>query len=92
MTREQWMKSVIDKLAVFDSKEAAVEAAIKANKKPGAVFEVWKEPKSRGGKFVVASSEALEVLYREKYERILDDCMLADIERGEHVEDIEELE
>lgn len=85
MTRAQWIKSVIDKQPVFDSKEAAVEAAIKANKKPGAVYEVWQEPENRGGRYVVASCEAFEVLYREKYKRILDDCMLADIERGEHI-------
>lgn len=91
MTREQWIKSVIEKQPVFDSKDEAVEAAIKANKKPGAVFELWQEPKARGGRYVVAGSEAFEVLYREKYKRILDDNMLADIERGEHVDEIEEV-
>lgn len=91
MTVEQWNKSVIAKQPVYDSKDEAIKAAIQANKKPGAVNEVWKEPKDKGGRYVVASSQAFEALHREKYKRVLDDCMLADIERGEHIDEIDEV-
>lgn len=85
MTRAQWIKSVIDKQPVFDSKEAAVEAAIKANKKPGAIYEVWQEPENRGGRYIVAAPEAREVLYRAKYKQIYNSSVIEDIKRGEHI-------
>ena len=89
MTRKQWVESRIKAQPVFESKESAIRAAIKANKNM-AVNEVWKEPESRGGRYVVASPESFEVLYNEKYKRVLDSSMLVDIERGEHVDEINE--
>lgn len=88
MTVEKWIKSVVAKQPVYDSKDAAVKAAIQANKKQK-VFEVWQQPD--GGKYVVAAPEALEALYRAKYKRILSSTALADIERGEHIDEIEEV-
>lgn len=90
MTREEWVKARIEEIPVFDSKDEAVKAAIQANKKM-AVYEVWKEPKERGGKFVIAEPKDFEVLYREKYTQVLDSSRLVDIERGEHIDDIEEV-
>lgn len=90
MTTEAWVKALIKKQPVYDSKDAAVKAAIKANKKL-AVNEVWQEPKERGGRYVVAAPEAFEALYREKYKRIFDSGELVDIERGEHIDEIEEV-
>lgn len=90
MTREEWVASKIKALPTFDGKDAAIHAAIKANKDM-AVNEVWKEPADRGGKYVVAAPEAFEALYNEKYERILDAGALCDIERGEHTDEIEEV-
>ena len=89
MTREEWVRNLLKKLPVFTGKDEAIQAAIKANKKSG-VYEVWKEPKERGGRFVVAESQAFETLYREKYTQVLDSGRLADIERGDHVDEIEE--
>lgn len=91
MTYEKWVKDLIGKLPVFESKEEAVKAAIQANKKLK-IHEVWKEPKERGGRYVVAAPEAFEVLYREKYKQVLDAGRITDIERGEDAEDIEEVE
>lgn len=88
MTVEKWIKSVVAKQPVYDSKDEAVKAAIQANEKQK-VFEVWQQPD--GGKYVVAAPEALEALYRAKYKRILDPAALADIERGEHIDEIEEV-
>ncbi len=88
MTREKWVKALIEKQPVFDSRDAAIKAAIQANKKL-AVNEVWQEP--NGGRYVVAAPEALETLYREKYKRILDSGELVDIERGEHIDEVEEV-
>lgn len=90
MTREEWVKALIEKLPVFDNKDAAIKAAIQANKKL-AVNEVWKEPKARGGRYVVAEPQAFETIYREKYTRVLDSGRLVDIERGDHIDDIEEV-
>lgn len=90
MTKEAWTKSVIAKLPVFDSKDAAIKAAIKANAKLN-VHEVWQEPKNRGGRYVVAEPKAFEVLYREKYNRILDSAEVTDIERDKRYDDIEEV-
>lgn len=87
MTVEKWIKSVVAKQPVYDSKDAAVKAAIQANKNN--VCEVWQQP--NGGKYVVAAPEALEALYRAKYKQILDSTALADIERGEHIDEIEEV-
>lgn len=89
MTVEKWIKSVVAKQPVYDSKDEAVKAAIQANKKPPNVYEVWQQP--NGGKYVVAAPEALEALYRAKYKRILDPAALADIERGDHIDEIEEV-
>lgn len=88
MTREVWAKSVISKLPVFDNKKAAIQAAIKANATLK-VHEVWQEP--NGGRYVVAAPQAFETLGREKYKRVLDSAMITDIERGEHVDKIEEV-
>lgn len=90
MDREAWIKSVIAKQPVFDSKDAAIKAAIKANAKMK-VHEVWQEPKERGGRYVVAEPQAFEVLYREKYKRVLDSAAVTDIERGEDTDEIEEV-
>ena len=87
MTREAWAKDLISKQPVFDSKEKAIHAAIQANKKM-AVYEVWQEP--NGGRYIVASPESFETLYREKYKKILDSSTLVDIERGEHIDEIDE--
>lgn len=91
MNREEWVKNLIKKQPVYGSKDEAVKAAIQANKNPKEVYEVWKEPKERGGRYVVAESKAFETLGREKYTKILDSSRLADIERGEHIDDIEEV-
>lgn len=88
MTVEKWIKSVVEKQPVYDSKEAAVKAAIQENEKPN-VCEVWQEPNN--GKYVVAAPEALEALYRAKYKRVLDSTALADIKRGDHIDEIEEV-
>lgn len=85
MTVEKWAESVIAKQPVFDSKKEAIEAAIKNQE----LCEVWQEP--NGGKYVVAEPEAYEALHRAKYKKILDAVTLADIERGEHIDDIEEV-
>ena len=89
MTREEWVKVIIKKQPVFDSKDAAIKAAIKNNKK-FAVNEVWQEPKERGGRYVVAAPESFETLYREGYKRILEPEDLDEIECGEHIAEIEE--
>lgn len=88
MTVHEWAESVIANLPTFDSKEKAVQAAIKANKKL-TVHEVWKEP--NGNKYIVATPEALEALTREKYKCVLDATEIADIERGDHIDDIDEV-
>lgn len=89
MTSEKWVKDLISKQPVFASKNKAIQAAIQANKKL-TVHEVWKEPKSRGGRYVVAAPEAFEALYREKYTKILDAGRITDIERGDDIDEIEE--
>lgn len=89
MSREEWVRNLLKKLPVFTSKDEAVQAAIRANEKL-TVNEVWKEPNERGGKYVVAGPQAFETLYREKYTQVLDSGRLADIERGDHVDEIEE--
>lgn len=91
MDREAWIKNVIAKQPTFDSKNEAIQAAIKANAKLK-VHEVWQEPKDRGGRYVVAEPQAFETLYREKYERVLDAAAITDIERGERGDDIDEIE
>ena len=91
MTSVEWTENMIGKQPVFNSKNAAIQAAIKANKKMK-IHDIWKEPKSRGGRFVVAAPQAFEALYREKYTRILDAGQIADIERGDDTDDIEEVE
>lgn len=88
MTVHEWAKGVIAKQPAFDSKEEAIEAAIKANAKL-TVHEVWQEP--GGGRYIVAAPEAFEALTREKYKRELDSAELADIERGE-ADEIEEVD
>lgn len=80
MTVQEWAKAVIEKQPAFDSKEEAIQAAIKANEKL-TIHEVWKEPK--GDRYIVAAPEAFEALVREEYKRVLDAGELADIERGE---------
>ena len=87
MTLEQWIKSVIEKQPVFDSKDEAIQAAIQANKTNAC--EIWQEP--NGGKYVVAKPEAFEALYRGKYKKVLDAIEIADIERGD-TDEIEEEE
>ena len=89
MSIKKWAKSVIAKQPVYDSKETAIQAAIKANKEM-AVNEIWQEPND--GRYVVAAPEAFEALYREKYTRILDSGQISDIERGDDVDEIEEEE
>lgn len=83
MTVHEWAKGIIENQPAFDSKEKAVQAAIKANEEM-AVNEVWKDLKSE--RYIVAAPEAFEALYREKYKRVLGSAELVDIERG----DIEE--
>lgn len=89
MTREQWAEGVIRKQPVFDSKDKAIRAALQANRK-GDVKEVFQEPANRGGRYLVAAPEAFEALVDMKYKRVADACMLADIQRGDHIDDIEE--
>lgn len=88
MTMHEWAKSVIENLPSFDSKEKAIQAAIKANAKL-TVHEVWKEP--NGARYIVAAPEAFEALTREKYKRVLSAAELNDIERGDTAE-IDEVE
>ena len=88
MTVQEWAKSVIAKQPSFNSKEKAIQAAIKANAKL-TVHEVWKEP--NGDRYIVAAPEAFEALTREKYKRVLSAAELNDIERGDTAE-IDEVE
>lgn len=91
MIRDE-INKIIQKQPVFDNKDKAIQAAIEAHKKPGdGIYEVWQEPPDRGGRYVVAESPAFEILYREKYKRILDTFTIADIERGDHIDEIEEV-
>lgn len=89
MANVKGVKALIAKQPVFDSKGKAIQAAIQANKKLK-IHEVWKEPKERGGRYVVAAPEAFEALYREKYTQILDSTQIADIERSDDTDEIEE--
>lgn len=75
-TVEQWIKEKIGKLPTHDTKEKAVEAAVQVERKDG-ICEIWQEPD--GGKFVVASPDTYEALYRGGYKKILDDIELHDI-------------
>lgn len=86
MTWNEWAKGVIDKLPVFDDKDAAIKAAIKANQKQ-CIHDIWKEP---GGRFVVADPQAFETLFRLKYKRVLSAAMITDIERGNHIDEIDD--
>lgn len=88
MTVHEWAKGVIEKQPAFDSKEEAVEAAIKANEKLS-IHEVWKAPQD--DRYIVAAPEAFEALSREKYKRVLNAADLADMERGE-TDDIDEVD
>lgn len=88
MTVQDWAKSVIAKQPSFDSKEEAIQAAIKANAKLS-VHEVWKEP--RGNKYIVAEPKAFEALTREEYKRVLSAADLNDIEGGD-ADEIDEVE
>ena len=90
MTRDEWVKDLIAKQPVFDTRDKAIQAAIKANEKLK-VHEVWKEPKERGGRFVVAAPEAFETLYRENYKQVLDSAQITDIERDGNTDEIEEV-
>lgn len=89
MTWEAWAKGVIGKLPVFENRDDAIEAAIKANQKLS-IHAIWKEPADRGGRFVVADPQAFETLVREKYERVLTAAMIVDIQRGENIDDIDD--
>lgn len=86
MTMHEWAKGVIAKQPAFDSKEEAIEAAIKANEKL-TIHEVWTD----GDRFIVAAPEAFEALVREEYKRVLDAGELAEIERGD-ADEVEEVD
>lgn len=91
MTREEWVKDVVSKQPVFDDKDKAIQAAIQKNKEGNNLCEIWKEPKERGGRFVVAEWKAFEVLYREKYTQEIAYEKLCEIARGEDIDEIEEV-
>lgn len=84
MTWEKWANEVIGKLPVFDSKDEAIQAAIEANRQQS-VHDIWQEPVICGNRFLVAAPQAFETLIRKGYERVLRAADIADIERGEYI-------
>lgn len=85
-------QDAIARQPVYAGKQKAIEEAIKANKKPGKNYEIWKEPNDLGGRYVVAEAEALEALYREGYKRVLGTSEIVDLGReGPSIDQIEEV-
>lgn len=88
-------KKICNSLPTYDTKQEAVQAALQIMRqaeqnKTNDIYEVWREPENRGGRYAVVESAGFEAVYRGEYQQIMNAMMLYDIMRGEHVEEIEE--
>lgn len=69
---KQKEKERIAQLPAYDSQDKALAAAAKRED----VCEIWQEP--RGGKFLVATPDTYEVLYRAGYKKTMDNLEIAE--------------
>lgn len=72
---KQKEKERIAQLPAYDSQDKALAAAVQQK----GVCEIWQEP--RGGKFLVATPDTYEVLYRADYKKVMDGIEIADAAR-----------
>lgn len=69
---KQWVEERLKKQPVFNELNDAIKHARKRSEEGSDVCSVYKEPKERGGRYVVIDSESYEIAYREGYDRVVD--------------------
>ena len=76
-TREEWARALIDKQPAFMTLEEAIAFAVKRIKSGEDLPDIYQEPKN--GKYLVANSQAFEVLVQHGYKRVLDVFAMRDM-------------
>ncbi len=83
----------LSKAPVFDTTDAAIEAAVQMAKKEEYSFpSVWKEPQDIGTKRAVVQQDIRESAHNAGYTQEVDEQKIFDLAHGRSDEDIDEIE